>query len=338
MSVVSPRVRRTLPPHPRFPPIANAFLLIPLASLALAFQPDPAILRNIYTDALQRAERDYGANHPRTAAAARDLGFYLKEKGDLKSARIAFSRASRIDESNSGAGSGVALADSIVLASVSPPVDAEAVLRRVIAAPSLNSQLAVLAFSALGDLRHAVGDRAGAAAYWRQALPHAESAFGPDSAEARNLLNSLSQVVTVKESIELMDRATLSARRSFGAEHPETATCQVNLAQALLRAGRLADAAAQARQGLAIFEAALGPQHPRVATAADILGEALRKQGKPKEAESYYRRALEIDRTAFGAVDPQTRREAAALTSLLRASGRMREAQQLSREFPPSSK
>ncbi len=313
-------------------------LLIPFASLALAFQPDPTILRNIYTDALQRSERDYGANDRRTASAARDLGFYLKEKGDSKSASAAFSRALQIDETNSGAGSGVALADSIVLASVSPPADAEALLRRVIAAPSLNSQLAVLAFSALGDLRHAAGDRPGAAAYWRQALPHAESAFGPDSAEARNLLNSLSQVVTVKESIELMDRATLSAKRSLGAEHPETATCEVNLAQALLKAGRLAEAAAQARKSLAIFEVALGPNHPRVATAADVLAESLRKQGKSKEAEGFYRRALEIDRTAFGATDPQTRREAAALTSLLRVSGRMREAQQLSRDFPPSSK
>jgi tetratricopeptide (TPR) repeat protein len=317
---------------------ARAFFLIPLASLAFAFQPDPDILRKVYEDALLRRESVYGANDPRTAAAARDLGFFLREKGDLKAARVAFSRALQIDQANSGSESRVTLAGMIVLASVSPPVDAEALLRRVIAAPSLSSPLAVLALSTLGDLRQASGDRTGAAAYWRRALPHAESAFGQDSTEARNILNSLAPVVSARESVELMDRATMAARHSLGDDHPETATCEVNLAQALLRAGRNAEAGVRARQGLAIFETALGPQHPRVATAADILAEALRKQGKLREAEKYYRRALEIDRGAFGASDSRTRREATALTSLLRVSGRTREAQQLTREFPSSSK
>jgi tetratricopeptide (TPR) repeat protein len=226
----------------------------------------------------------------------------------------------------------------IVLASVSPAADAEAILRRVIATPSLTSPLAMLALSSLGDLRQASGDRIGAAAFWRRALPHAEAAFGPDSAEARNILNSLAPVVTPREAVDLMNRATLAARRSLGESHPETATCEVNLAQALLRLGRNAEAAAQARQGLAIFDATLGAGHPRVAAAADILAEALRKQGNQKEAEQYYRRALEIDRSAFGASDTSTRREATALTSLLRANGRMREAQQLALEYPPSSK
>ena len=58
------------------------FLLIPLV---LAFQPDPDILRKIYQDAVLRREADFGPNNPRTAAAARDLGFFLREKGDRKS-------------------------------------------------------------------------------------------------------------------------------------------------------------------------------------------------------------------------------------------------------------
>jgi len=315
---------------------AKVFLLLPLAAHTFGFQPDPAILRKVYADALHRCERDYGANDARTAAAARDLGFYLKEKGDLKGAVPAFSEALRIDEANFGSSARQTLAGMIVLASVSPSIDAEALLRRAIAVPSLTPPLAVLAFSQLGDLRQAASDRIGAAAYWRQGLQQAETAFGHDSAEARNILNSLAQVVNARDSVELMDRALLSARHSLGDNHPETATCEVNLAQALLRAGRNAEAAKQARESIAIFETTLSAQHPRVAAAAGILAEALRTQGKTSEAEKYYRRALEIDRDAFGASDPLTRRDAAALTSLLRLSGRTQEARQLEREFPPS--
>jgi tetratricopeptide (TPR) repeat protein len=319
-------------------PMAKACFLVTLASLAFAFQPDPAILRKVYEDALARRERDYGANDPRTAAAARDLGFFLKEKGDLKSARPAFSKALEIDAANFGAGSRQALAGMLALAAVSPPADAEGLLRKVIAAPALNPAFAVLAFSQLGDLRQAAGDRAGAAADWRRALPPAETAYGPDSAEARNILNSLAQVVTAKESVELMNRALESAKRSLGGGHPETATCEVNLAQALVRAGRYAEAGDQARSGIAVFETTLGAAHPRVAAAAGILAEALRKQGKTAEAEKYYRQALEIDRLAFGPGDAHTRHDAAELTSLLRAGGRTREARRLAQEFPPSSK
>lgn len=304
--------------------MAKALFLVPLATLALAFQPDPAILRKAYTDALVRCERDYGVKDPRTAAAARDLGFFLKEKGDLKAARPAFAKALQIDEAKFGPDSRQTLAGMIALASVSPPVDAEALLRRVIAAPSLNPPLAVAALSELGDLRQAAGDKTGAAAYWRRALQQAEIAFGPDSTEARNILNSLAQVVNAGESVELMDRALLATKRSLGDGHPETATCEVNLAQALLRAGRNKDAGEQARLGFAIFETTLGPRHPRVAAAAGILAAALSKQGRTSEAEKYYRQALEIDRDAFGASDPLTRRDAAALTSLLRVSGRAR--------------
>jgi len=317
---------------------AKVLFLVALASLAFAFQPDPAILRNAYTDALLRCERDFGAKDTRTAAAARDLGFFLKEKGDLKGARPAFARALQVDEANFGSGARQTLAGMIALASVSPSADAETLLRRVIAAPSLNSPLAVLALSQLGDLRQAAGDKTGAAAYWRRGLQQAETAFGRESTEARNILNSLAQVVNAGESVELMERALLAARHSLGDGHPETATCEVNLAQALLRAGRNREAGEKALQGLAIFETTLGPRHPRVAAAAGVSGQALRKQGKAGEAEKYYRQALEIDRSAFGASDSLTRRDAAALTSLLRVSGRTREAEQLARDYPPSSK
>ena len=40
----------------------------------LAWQPDPALLGQLYEEALERKKREYGASDIRTAPAARDLG------------------------------------------------------------------------------------------------------------------------------------------------------------------------------------------------------------------------------------------------------------------------
>ena len=282
----------------------------------LAFQPDHALLRKVYEDHVSRCERDYGANDPRTAQAARDLGFFLKEAGDNKAAAGAFAKALRIDQAKYGADAPQSLAGMIALAAVSGPVDAEALLRRSLASKSMNSQLAIPALSTLGDLRFAAGDPKGAVSCWRLALQHAEAVRGPESEDAERILYSLSQAVDVKESIELLARALAIARHLWGDRHPETATCEVNLAHALLKAGRNEDAAEQARAALSAFEASLGPRHPRVAVALSTIAEALTAQGNARAAEPLYRRAWEIDRQALGEKDPRTLEDARALNAL----------------------
>jgi tetratricopeptide (TPR) repeat protein len=122
--------------------------------------------------------------------------------------------------------------------------------------------------------------------------------------------------VDPKESVELLERALSVARGRYGDRHPETATCEVNLARALMKAGRNADAAEKAREGLAGFEASLGPRHPRVGAALSTLAEALASQGDKTAAEPLYRRALEIDRQALGDSDPRTLLDARSLKAL----------------------
>ncbi len=56
------------------------------AALVLAFQPVYALLRKVYEEHVTRSEREYGAEDPRTAQAARDRAFFLKEQGDNKAA------------------------------------------------------------------------------------------------------------------------------------------------------------------------------------------------------------------------------------------------------------
>jgi hypothetical protein len=45
--------------------------------LALALQPDSAMLRQIFEDSLARRQLEFGANDARTAQAGRDLGLFL---------------------------------------------------------------------------------------------------------------------------------------------------------------------------------------------------------------------------------------------------------------------
>jgi tetratricopeptide (TPR) repeat protein len=269
--------------------------LLALAAFVLAFQPDRALLRKLFEDHVTRCEREYGADDPRTAQAARDLAFFLKEQGENKAAVAAFSKALRIDQAKFGPTAPQSLAGIIALASVSAPPEAETRLRRALVSPSMNSQLAVPALSTLGDLRFAAGDRSGAAACWRLALQHAELVHGSDSDEVAKILFSLSQVVDPQEAVKLLERALTIAQRAWGETHPETATCEINLANALLKAKRPVDAAEKARHALAAFEAALGPRHPRVAVALTTLAEAMRAQGDLNNAEQLSRRALDIN-------------------------------------------
>lgn len=280
----------------------------------VTLQPDPALLRKVFEDHVIQCERDYGPNDSRTAQAARDLGFFLKEAGDNQAAAPAFAKALQIDQANLGPDARQSLAGMITLASVSPPREAEALFRKALTSPNMNSQLAVPALSALGDLRYAAKDRPGAAAAWRLALGHAELANGRDSDAVAKLLNSLSKVTEPKESVALLERARDIAFHNYGSVHPETATCEVNLANALLKTGRTAEAAQHAQTGLTAFEASLGPSHPRVAIALTTLA---RTQDK-KSAIRLYRRAIEIDRQSLGEKDPQTLADSRALNALLK--------------------
>ncbi len=285
--------------------------------LQFAFQPEPALLRKVFEEHVARCERDYGPNDARTAQAARDLGFFLRDSGDSKGAIPAFSRALKIDQANLGPDAWQSLAGVLALASVSPPRDAEVLLRRALASTGMNSQLAVPALSTLGDLRMAAGDRAGAAACWRLALQHAELVNGKDSDEVSKILFSLSQAVEPKEAVTLLERALSNAQHNWGDTHPETATCEVNLAQALLKAGRGADAWEQARRAVAGFEASLGPRHPRVAVALTALAEATRAKGDVRAAAELYRKAIGIDRQSLGSADSRTILDERALKALV---------------------
>src|SRR5262245_38514800 len=68
-----------------------------LLMLVLALQPDPAALVPLYREALERREKQFGSEHPKTARSASDLGLYLKKLGQNDQALVYLRRALEID-------------------------------------------------------------------------------------------------------------------------------------------------------------------------------------------------------------------------------------------------
>jgi tetratricopeptide (TPR) repeat protein len=290
--------------------------MIPGLVVALAFQPEPAMLRRLFEEALAQREKQYGASDARTAQAARDLGLFLARQGETNGARAALTEAVRIDETVFGASAPQTLADVADLAGVSPRVEAEPLWLR--AAEAADPGMAARAFAASGDLRSQAGDRGGAAGFYRRALAKQEIASGPDSEPVAQRLSALALTVEYKDGIPLLQRALAIDRSKLGVRHPQTATTEANLAGLLVHVGRYEEAIRAAGDALSIFQETLGADHPRCAISASILAFALESTGDRARAERMYRLAVAIDERAYGPDHPQTASDRRALAEFLR--------------------
>ena len=137
--------------------------LLPLLLVPLlwARQPDPVALRHIYEDALAKRERAYGSADARTAAAARDLGLYLRQWGDdSASSQQALREALAIDEQALGKDDPQTMSDAVNLASITSPQEAELLWKRVSESSDNELSSRVCRFR-----RHARGCRR---SHWRQ--------------------------------------------------------------------------------------------------------------------------------------------------------------------------
>lgn len=298
-------------------------MLLPLIA-AMFLQVDPAALRPVYEQALERRRREYGAADRRTAQAARDLGLFLAGIGDAAAARTALAETVRIDEQAFGANAAETLADVAELAAVSQGKSAEPLWRRASAAE--DAGVAIRSWMALGAMRSAALDRAGASTFYRKALARQEEAAGADSPAIPSILEALAKVVPAREAIPLLERALVVGRAAQGAHHPSNAVIEAALATSLLAVGRVDDALKAAADALAIDQATIGIGHPLAARAMVTLAQVLEAQKQTQRAESMYRMALEIDESAYGPRHARTVADMRALAKFLRENGRAAEA------------
>lgn len=293
----------------------------------LAWQPDAVALRRVFEEALARREAQFGRTDARTAQAARDLGKFLALEGDRAAAVVALRRVVEIDEVVAGAEDERTLSDVAELAGLTGE---PGLWER--AATARDGVVAARALDALGAMREARGDAAGAVQAYRQALAREVKASGATAAKVAVRLNALALAVGPQEGVGLLQRAVTINRTALGTKHPETASTMTNLSGMLLASGRVAEAVQLGTQAVTAFEAALG-EHPRTAAAVSNLADAFRAQGAMVRAEGLYRRALAIDLAAYGPGNPETQGDARNLAEFLREVQRIVDAEKVEREY-----
>ena len=244
-----------------------------------AFQPEPAMLRRLFEEALKRRTQEFGRNDSHTAQASRDLGLFLQRNGDTAGARRVLTDTVAIDEAVFGKSAAQTLEDVSALAAISPPAMAAPLLLR--AADSPDASVAGPALSSLADLRTAGGDRPGAAVFLRRALDKAEAVDGKDGTIVALLLNSLALDVEPKEGAAYLERALQIDRAQLGDRDPNTILTEVNLSKLWFAIGRRDDALAMARTALASAQATFGPNDLRAQKIARELAALERPVSAP---------------------------------------------------------
>ena len=98
----------------------------------------------------------------------------------------------------------------------------------------------------------------------------------------------------------LLERALVSGRAAFGAEHASVAQTLTDLGALAAEKGDYATAAASLESALSIRRRLLGPEHTSVADTLAELGRIYQDQGLNTRAEPLHREALAIRRKLLG--------------------------------------
>jgi tetratricopeptide (TPR) repeat protein len=123
-------------------------------------------------------------------------------------------------------------------------------------------------------------------------------------------------------AIPRYEEATEKLARFLGPEHPDVASVLIGRANCLLRVGRLDEAEALARKGLAIRLAKFDAGSPPVALGRFRLGRILTARKKFAEADELLREAARSFTASAGPSDPNTQNVVKARIELYRAWGK----------------
>ncbi len=129
------------------------------------------------------------------------------------------------------------------------------------------------------------------------------------------------------EAMSMAERHAEIARRTLGAEHPETIGAVNDIGVLLQARGSLADAERFFRESLATYRHALGDEHPDTLRSLNNMGSLLQAAGKLAEAEPYLREALTNYRRTLGDDHPDTLISIDNMGNFLQAAGKLAEAE-----------
>ena len=280
--------------------------------------------KDLFERALAMAEAAFGHNGTEVAGTANNLGFVLRDMGDLAGAKVHFERALAIGETATRvANLGGVLRDMGDLPGAKTLRERALAIGEEELGP--DHPAVAVHVNNLGAVLQAMGDKEGAKEYFERALAIDEQALGPEHPTVAIRLNNLGFVLDEMGELEVakaqFERALVINEAAYGPDHPAVATGVSNLGRVLLEMGDLQGAKAHCERALVIDEAAYGPDHPEVATDVNNLGNVLQEMGDLPEAQAYHERALAISERALGPDHPNTGMFVGNLGGVLRAMG-----------------
>ena len=134
------------------------------------------------------------------------------------------------------------------------------------------------------------------------------------------------------EALPQLESALNARRRELGDEHPDVASDQDALAEALHYKGDLARASSLHRQALALRRGLLSHNDPAVAQSLHHLAVLLRETAEFNEARQLLREALSITRNVYGAEHTAVAAIVNEMADLLRQMGDQEQAEARCRE------
>jgi eukaryotic-like serine/threonine-protein kinase len=240
-----------------------------------------------------------------------------------------------------GAGPSVALGRDARMLKEILDQTAERISQELKGQPEVEAELS----SIIGNTYYAIGDCSRAAEMLNRALGLRRALFGETNALVAASLRDLGFALcgqydlTAAESYldraEICHRQALAIRRTvFANDHPALADSLISLADMIKRRGKLAEAEALAREGLAMWRRLRGREKPDadLALALNTTGAVLWRAGKAEEAEVVHREALAMWRQLGHPESPELATALQLLGTVLDQQGRWAEAELVWRE------
>ena len=310
---------------------------------------------SMFKRALEIQEREWGKRHPETATTRYNYAQLLADEGHLSEARALWDEVLATDRELFPAGHpSIAFTLSAygrLLSNMGEFEEATTLQRESLEIRRKNhgAEHPDVAYS-LGSLGRALHDNG----YYEEAERTLREAYdmhvrvnGPRHPVLVNLKNAIGLIQYDRGDYAAADTSfahALALLKSLGndAEHHQKSVALVRRAAVLAATGRLADAVAMAREGVAVMERLHEDQAMGIATAKVKLASILLQSGSVAEAESLFAEGLARMR-ALEAGAPVRPRDCDALIGLGRcrlaagdvagAEGRMREALAIHREY-----
>jgi tetratricopeptide (TPR) repeat protein len=294
------------------PPIETAVRLDLSIGYLAERRTDYATARTRFEQALARAKKELGPDHPQVTHSMHMLGELARVQGRFKEAEQIAQTVVELREREVGKDHpdyANALNDlAVVYRAEDKHAEAKQLYERVlairIATYGADHPEVAAVLKNLANVYADEADDTRALELAQRMVSIYEHRYSPDSFEVAEALDNLGTVYATKgdyvRARASAERALAVLERVMGPEHPRVAMALSNLGTIAQGESKYDEAAALYQRAINIAESKLGAEHPDVADYLTNLGGAQKQLGKLVEASASYARAIAIAEKTYG--------------------------------------